>query len=231
MNARSSRRPVARFRTIATIPAEITTPGIASSAEAAEPAPELGEPEADSAASKTSPGRRTEQDDVGRDVDGSGCRPPRRRCPTTSPATTKGDGVRQSQRPGDDRDERGQAEQADQQLDRVRIAARPSDGHAAVEPRLPGGSGLSDVDALEDARARPPCSTSEAPPCVTNGSGMPGDRHDAEDHPDVDDELEQDHRAPRRPRTACRTRRAIASRPRGHATAAGRRARTGRRRR
>ena len=36
--------------------------------------------------------------------------------------------------------------------------------------------------------------TSDAPPWVTNGSGMPGDRHDPEDHPDVDDELEQDHR-------------------------------------
>ena len=35
---------------------------------------------------------------------------------------------------------------------------------------------------------------SDAPPWVMNGSGMPGDRHDPDDHPDVDEELEQDHR-------------------------------------
>ena len=35
---------------------------------------------------------------------------------------------------------------------------------------------------------------SDAPPCEMNGSGMPGDRHDPDDHPEVDDELEQDHR-------------------------------------
>ena len=36
--------------------------------------------------------------------------------------------------------------------------------------------------------------TSDAPPWVTNGSGMPVIGMTPEDHPDVDDELEQDHR-------------------------------------
>ena len=40
--------------------------------------------------------------------------------PTIEPGDDQGDRVRQPERSGDDRDERGQAEQADQQLDRVR---------------------------------------------------------------------------------------------------------------
>ena len=35
---------------------------------------------------------------------------------------------------------------------------------------------------------------SDAPPWEMNGSGMPGDRHDPDDHPEVDDQLEQEHR-------------------------------------
>ena len=55
--------------------------------------------------------------------------------------------------------------------------------------------------------------TSDAPPWVTNGSGMPVIGMIAEDHPDVDDELEQDHRGdPRREQRPER----IARAPAGH---------------
>ena len=118
MNARSSRSPVARFRTIATIPAEITTPGIARSARprnhrrsSANPKPIAG--------LEHEPGQEHEQDDVGRDGQ---ARDPGRAGGDADrePGDHQGDGVGQSQRARDDRHERGQTQKADQQLDRVR---------------------------------------------------------------------------------------------------------------
>jgi len=55
--------------------------------------------------------------------------------------------------------------------------------------------------------------TRDAPPWVTKGSGMAGDGHDPEDHPDIDDELEEDHRCDAGGEQRAKTRRVIASRP------------------
>ena len=54
---------------------------------------------------------------------------------------------------------------------------------------------------------------SDAPPWVMNGSGMPVIGMMPDDHPDVDDDLEQDHRGESARRTSSRTGRATASRP------------------
>ena len=134
MNARSRRRPVARFRTIATIPAEITTPGIASSARPREPATELGEPKP-VAGLEHEPGQEHEQDDVGRDGR-LGIPAAPAAMPTASPAIDQRDGVGQSQRARDDRHERGQAEKADQQLDRVRELRLVHQTVTGMEPRV-----------------------------------------------------------------------------------------------
>ena len=57
----------------------------------------------------------------------------------------------------------------------------------------PGGLGLSDVDALEDAEARR--HADEGRSAVGHEwQRDAGDGHDPEDHPDIDDELEEDHR-------------------------------------
>ena len=56
--------------------------------------------------------------------------------PTASPAIDQGDGVGQSQRARDDRHERGQAEKADQQLDRVRELRLVHQTVTGMEPRV-----------------------------------------------------------------------------------------------
>ena len=118
MNARSSRRPVPTFRTSATIRRRDQDAGDGQQGEAAEPAPELGEAEAIGRLEDEA-GQEHEQDEVGRHVE--------RRVAgrlgddaDDEPRDDQGDRVRQPEGSGDDRDERGQAEQADQQLDRVR---------------------------------------------------------------------------------------------------------------
>ena len=68
MNARSSGRPVARLSTTATMAAEMTTPGTASRARPAEPAPELGDPQPVGGLEHEA-GQQDEEDEVRRDVD------------------------------------------------------------------------------------------------------------------------------------------------------------------
>src|SRR4029079_18491617 len=59
---------------------------------------------------------------------------------------------------------------------------------------LPGGSGLSDIDALEDTE--PGRHTHERGAAMRHErKGDAGDRHDPQDPPDVADEWKQYHRA------------------------------------
>ena len=83
---------------------------------------------------------------------------PRRDDPDEQPGDDEADRVGQAEWTGHDRDEGREAQQTDQQFDRSRdrlVCHRP----VTVMCRWsPNGLALSDVDALEDAQARRPCS-------------------------------------------------------------------------
>ena len=104
------------------------------------------------------------------------------------------DRVRQPEGTDHDRHERREGEEpapAGRGYGRSRRRRRTSRASSATSP---DGLGLPDVDALEDARARAAMLTSDAPPWVTNGSGMPVIGMIPRTIPTLTIELEQDHR-------------------------------------
>ena len=117
--------------------------------EAAEPAPKLADPEAVRRL-EHEPRQEDEKDDLGGDVDG---RVPDgvRADPDEEAGDDQGHRIGESQRSSDDRDERRQAEQADQQLDRVRDRRLVHQAVTGIGESSPGRPGLPYVDALEDA--------------------------------------------------------------------------------
>ena len=116
--------------------------------QAAKPAPKLADPEAVRRLEHETR-QEDEKDDLRGDVDGrvtDGVRPD----PDEEAGDDQCDRVGEPQRSRDDRDEGGQAEQADQQLDCVRDRRLVHQAVTWIGKSSPGRPGLPDVDALED---------------------------------------------------------------------------------
>ena len=116
MNARSSRSPVARWRTRATTAAETTTPGTARRASPPDQRRSSADPDP-IGSFEDEAGKEDEKDEIRRNRDrrNSGGT---RADPDEQPRDDQGDGVRKPERSGDDGDDHRKQQQADEELDR-----------------------------------------------------------------------------------------------------------------